>query len=574
MSRLSSLKSITTRAEMATLLQFKAASLTYILFKQPDAAKYKTFEVPKRSGGKRTIHAPIEALKLMQTKVSVLLQDCVEEINTAKKLNDRVCHGFTRHRSIISNARLHRNRRYVFNLDLEDFFPSINFGRVRRFFIKDKNFALHKDVATVLAQIACRDNALPQGSPCSPVISNLIAHVLDMHLVGLASKVGCMYTRYADDLTFSTNKKAFPPEIAAPSDINPHLWIPGKELQGLITHADFRVNSRKTHMQYRTSRQDVTGLTVNRRINVRQEYRHDVRAMVHRLLNTGGFEVWRKVEKSGVVTLEKRPGTINELHGMLGFIDDIDLDHRGHTPGWNPPEKPSSNELMYLRFLIYMNFFAAELPVVLCEGKTDNIYLTHAIRSLAADYPYLATVAPDGKIRLNIRLYKYRKSSTARILKLSDGGSASVLKFVKTYRTETTKFKGPGLKKPFVILYDNDSGASKIKPFVKGIRGNTSNGAEPFAYLFANVYAVATPLLNGAQSSKIEDFFDPSLLLTVVGGKAFNPDENTFDTNIHYGKKIFAEAVVRLQAAKINFNRFRPLLTNLEAPIKAHLAAT
>jgi RNA-directed DNA polymerase len=58
MSRLDSLKSITTRAEMATLLQFKSASLSYILFKQPDAAKYKTFEVPKRSGGKRTIHAP------------------------------------------------------------------------------------------------------------------------------------------------------------------------------------------------------------------------------------------------------------------------------------------------------------------------------------------------------------------------------------------------------------------------------------------------------------------------------------------------------------------------------------
>src|ERR1017187_9191203 len=454
MSRLNSLKSITTRAEMATLLQFKSASLCYILFKQPDAAKYKTFEVPKRSGGTRTIHAPIDALKLMQKKLSVLLQDCVDEINTAKNLQNRVSHGFTRKRSIITNARLHRNRRYVFNLDLEDFFPSIHFGRVRGFFIKDRNFALHKDVATVIAQIACREKTLPQGSPCSPVISNLIAHVLDMHLVSLASKVGGTYSRYADDLTFSTNEKVFPPEIAVPSDTDPNLWVPGDELQRLITHSDFVVNNRKTHMQYRTSRQYVTGLVVNRRINVRQEYRRGVRAMVDRLLNTGGFDVYGKVEKSGDVTLEKRPGKVNELHGMLGFIDNIDLDHRKNTPGWKPSDKLSSSELMYQRFLIYMNFFAAERPVVLCEGKTDNIYLTHAIRSLAPDYPYLATVAPDGKIRLNVRLYKYRQSSTARILGLRDGGSASLLNFVRTYRRETAKFKGPGLKNPFIVLYD------------------------------------------------------------------------------------------------------------------------
>jgi RNA-directed DNA polymerase len=202
MTRLISLKSATTRADIASLLQFKAKFLSYILFKKADAGKYKTFEVPKRNDGKRTIHAPVEALKLMQKKLSVLLQDCIDEINTAKKLQDRVSHGFKRKRSIVTNARLHRNRRYVFNIDLEDFFPSINFGRVRGFFIKDKNFALQKDVATVIAQIACRDNCLPQGSPCSPVISNLVANVLDMHLVGLASEVGCTYSRYADDLTF------------------------------------------------------------------------------------------------------------------------------------------------------------------------------------------------------------------------------------------------------------------------------------------------------------------------------------------------------------------------------------
>src|SRR5262249_7352449 len=156
---------------------------------------------------------------------------------------DKIAHGFKRARSIITNARQHRNRRYVFNIDLQNFFPSINFGRVRGYFMRDANFALHKDVATAIAQIACDENALPQGSPCSPVISNLVAHVLDIHLMRLASTVGCTYSRYADDLTFSTNKKIFPPQIAEPSKTTPHIWLPGAELQRLIRHCGFQINA-------------------------------------------------------------------------------------------------------------------------------------------------------------------------------------------------------------------------------------------------------------------------------------------------------------------------------------------
>lgn len=183
MSRLASLKAAATLADLAKLLEFTASGLSYVVFKQPDAAKYKTFEIPKRTGGTRKIQAPLGALKLVQQRLSVLLQDCLDEIISIKKRKDRIAHGFKRKRSIITNAREHRNRRYVFNIDLEDFFPSINFGRVRGYFIKDNSFGLNQEVATAIARIACHDNFLPQGSPCSPVISNLIAHVLDMHLV-------------------------------------------------------------------------------------------------------------------------------------------------------------------------------------------------------------------------------------------------------------------------------------------------------------------------------------------------------------------------------------------------------
>lgn len=571
MSRLALLKSVTTRGDLAKLLQFKPASLSYILFKQP-APRYRVFEIPKRKGGTRIIKAPSDQLKLLQEKLSDLLQDCLDEINKAKKRTDRIVHGFKRERSIITNARQHRNRRHVFNLDLEDFFPSINFGRVRGFFIRDKDFALNENVATTIAQIACDQNALPQGSPCSPVISNLIAHVLDMHLVGLASTVGCTYSRYADDLTFSTNKRDFPPEIAGPSDTDPHLWMPGRELLRLIAHAGFKVNPAKTRMQYRTSRQEVTGLVVNQKINVRHEYRHNVRAMVHSLFTKGSFELFGAVEKAGVVTVEKRPGTLRELHGRLGFIDGIDRYNKKHAP--QPKDAPpiSSKELMYKQFLIYKDFHTAEAAVVICEGDTDNVYLTHAIRSLAAQFPDLAEIKLDGKIRLKVRLYKYTRSSTARILGLNDGGSSCLSKFISSYKKETDKFKAPGRKNPVIVLYDNDSGANSIRNTIRDTFHAKVSGTEPYVHVVANLYALPTPLLNGASQSKIEDFFEPALKATQVGGKTFN-ETNGKKTEHHYGKSIFAHAVVRPRADNINFAGFIPLLNNLVAAIKAHAAA-
>ena len=571
MSSLNSLKAAATLSDLANLLQFRPSALSYILFKLPDWAKYKTFEIPKRNGGKRTIKAPIDKLKLVQQKLSTLLQDCIDEINEAKGRKDRVAHGFKRKRSIITNAREHRNRRYVFNIDLEDFFPSINFGRVRGYFIRDKSFSLNQSVATVIAQIACHENALPQGSPCSPVISNLIAHVLDMHLVRLSSTVGCTYSRYADDLTFSTNKKIFPREIAEPSEAGSHLWTPGAELERIITHSGFRINPSKTHMQYRTSRQEVTGLVVNKKINIRREYRHTVRAMVHSLLRTGSFEVYAAADVSGTPTMKKKEGTLNQLHGMLGFIDTIDLYNKKHTDEPKDISRLSSKELMYQQFLIYKNFFAGGVPVVLCEGETDNVYLTHAIRSLAASYPELATINPDGKILLNIRLYKYRKSSTARILGLRDGGSSALARFIATYKRETAKFRAPGQKQPVIILYDNDSGAHKIRSVVNEACGKKLDGTEPFASVVQNLYVVATPLLNGAKESTIEDFFEATLKTTVVAGKTFDTN-NDFDTTTHYGKKTFAYTVVRPNADSINFEGFHPLLTNLVSAMKSHAA--
>jgi RNA-directed DNA polymerase len=323
-SKLAELKAASDRKDLARLLGLKPSALAYVLYRRVESAKYQTFEIPKRRGGIRTISAPIDELKIVQRKLADLLQDCVSEIQKTKGIKDRTVHGFSRKKSIISNAHQHRKRRYVLNLDLKDFFPSINFGRVRGFFLKDKDYLLNADVATVIAQIACYQNALPQGSPCSPVISNLVGNLLDVKLRKLAADTGCTYTRYADDLTFSTNKPVFPKGLAAAPDDGSQIWTLRKELLEIIDFSGFQVNLPKTRMQYRDSRQEVTGLVVNRKVNVSQQYRRMVRTMVHNLYRKGSFTV--------TTAAGEKEGKNDQLHGMLGFIYRIDLENSSDKP--------------------------------------------------------------------------------------------------------------------------------------------------------------------------------------------------------------------------------------------------
>lgn len=573
MTQFTKLKSAGSLRDVASLLAFKSPGLAYILFRKDAPSKYRKFEIPKRQGGFRTICAPSAELKKAQKNLADLLQNCVETINLAKGHDDQISHGFTRKRSIITNAKKHRNQRYVFNIDLKDFFNTINFGRVRGFFIKDKNFALQPEVATILAQIACHENALPQGSPCSPVISNLIGHVLDIHLVKLASRTGCTYSRYADDLTFSTNKKTFPPSIAECVLGSEHNWVPGKELSRLIRKSGFEINEAKTRMQYHDSRQEVTGLVVNKIINVPREYRHTVRAMVHRLFVTGEFDsVHYGEDEHGAVIKTRIAGTMHQLHGRLGFIDSIDLYNKSNVDqekNAKDESKITSKESLYRRFLLYKEFYVAASPVIICEGKTDNVYLLHAIRSLVADYPLLATRDVKGVIKLNIRIFKFTDTSTGRILGMSSGGGPNLAKFIRLYAKEVKGFKSFGIQKPVIVLVDNDSGSDSVFSVVKSITKNTPTRTEPFIHVANNLYVATTPLKAGQPESEMEDFFDLSAKATLVDGKKFDQRKTT-NPETHYGKQIFAHKVVVPHADKIDFNGFRGILDNLEKVIDAH----
>lgn len=581
MSKLKKLKQATTVHGLAVLLGFKPKALSYILYKKDPNKKYKKFEIPKRTGGMREISSPCPDLMNLQRRLADLLQECIAEINAERKIHSALSHGFRPKFSIYTNAFVHRNRRYVLNLDLKNFFGTINFGRVRGFFITNKHFALDPKVATLIAQIACFDNVLPQGSPCSPVISNLIGHLLDIRLAALARKHGCSYSRYADDITFSTNKSVFPIEIAQRENESTHYWGLGSSLTKLITKAGFTINTSKTRMQYAASRQEVTGLIVNKKVNTRSEYRHAARAMVHRVLTKGDFFIEALTTSSdGKVAQKEQPGSIDQLNGILSFIDSINLQNRkkallpeNRHKDLPPAEPPASFDRLYRRFLFFKHFFASSKPVVVCEGKTDNIYLQCAVRSLGKDYPKLADVDAKGIVKRKLSFFR-RTHTTDRILGLS-GGTAQLVEFLKEYQAEQRALQAPVKPNPTILLIDNDEGAKGVFGYLKNAMKlpTPPDGSAPFYCLAKNIYVVATPRPPSAKSSMIEDFFPKHVLDTKLSGKSFNPKNEGLNLKMEYGKSHFATHVVKKNEATIDFTGFKPILDRLEAVISHHSAS-
>ena len=377
MSRLEKLKKTTSLSELAHLLEYKPGAVSYILYKIPKEDKYIEFEIPKKNGGTRKLNAPTDKLKHLQRCLADLLNECFDEICNKDKQRKSLSHGFRKNHSIITNAKKHKNKRYVFNIDLMDFFPSLNFARVRGFFIKNYHFNLESKIATFIAQIACHNNELPQGSPCSPIISNLIGHLLDIRMHNLAKKTECTYSRYADDLTFSTNKKDFSEKIAFMKDEN--VWVAGKSLIKEIGKVGFSINDKKTSMQYKSARQTITGLIVNEKINIKKEYYKKARSMCHELFKSDEFYI----NDSGLNN--KTKGTLNQLEGILSFIYQVKLPHY-ICDNKNKGVKPTAITNLYRKFLFYKHFFSIEKPLIICKGKTDAIYLKCALKQLGNKY--------------------------------------------------------------------------------------------------------------------------------------------------------------------------------------------
>lgn len=581
MSLLQKLRKATTLADLAELLGFKRQAITYILFKQTDNQRYFEFEISKQSGGSRTIAAPNERLKRLQSNLAHLLENCLAELEETGVRKTPFVHGFIKGKSIVTNAKIHRNKRWVLNLDLHDFFGTVNFGRVRGTLIKDNSFQLHPTVATLIAQIACRNNALPQGAPSSPILANMVTRPLDLKLVDIANQHGLRYSRYADDITFSTRIRDFPPALVDNSATESgHAWALGSRLEKAITKAGFTVNPKKTRLQYLESRQEVTGLVVNRRVNVTREYRKKVRAMVHSLVSTGAFHLDTAGTARVANKQTKAVDPLRQLQGMLGFIDWVDS--RGRTlkddrygqshlhrdkKAFKAKDLPNQ-EKQYRKFLFYREFFAMERPVVLTEGKTDKVHLYAAIKRQAALFPLLADASAIPATS-SVRVFPSSEKRTCALMGLS-GGTANLAAFISEYEAETKKFFKPSARHPVIVLVDLDDGWKRVKSAIDKKTGGAADGTEDFYYLGSNLYVVCIPPPAGAKEGCIEDLYTAAVLKKDLDGKYFDKSNKTVDEGKHFGKFVFAERVVKPHVKTIEFGGFNVLLHRLSMAIGAH----
>jgi RNA-directed DNA polymerase len=233
---------------------------SFLYLHQTVNRQYIEFTIPKKSGEERKICAPSKQLKLVQKKISEIL-----ELFYVPNEN---CHGFVKERSIVTNAELHTNKTYVLNIDLEDFFPSIKTKRIIDTMVNTP-FSFSNEMASIIARFACKNGSLPQGSPLSPIVSNICCEKLDTDLKFFSSKHKLNYSRYADDITFSGYRKIF----------DKRFFSELGNILGKKHH--FRIKKTKTRIQNRNNRQEVTGIVVNDKLNINRTYIRNLRALIH-----------------------------------------------------------------------------------------------------------------------------------------------------------------------------------------------------------------------------------------------------------------------------------------------------
>jgi RNA-directed DNA polymerase len=273
--------------EIATTMGITVGQLRFLSFsrKTSTISHYIRFKIPKKTGGERLISAPMPRLKNAQHWILVNILEKLELHDTA--------HGFRRDRSIVSNAQPHVRSDVIINFDLKDFFPSISYKRVKGLF---HSFGYSEAAATIFGllctepeiaeveldgktyYVAMSERHLPQGSPASPAITNLLCRRLDRRLSLMAENLGFCYTRYADDLTFS-----------ASGDSLRHICNILRRTESIVIHEGFIINQEKTRILRKNRQQEVTGVVVNERPTISKKELKRFRATLYPIASIQGY---------------------------------------------------------------------------------------------------------------------------------------------------------------------------------------------------------------------------------------------------------------------------------------------
>jgi RNA-directed DNA polymerase len=271
---------------------------------------YREFDILKKNKRDyRTISEPLPNLKNIQRWILREILSKLEPSEYSKAFRP----GY----SIKDNAKFHRRQKKLLTMDIKDYFGSIDYKKVFTFF---RNLGYSKQVSVMLANICTLNNGLPQGSPTSPMLSNLITKNLDQRIAGFSRKHKIRYTRYADDITFS-------------GDFDEGYVI--KFIKTVLNSEGFTINESKTRVRKRNQRQEVTGIVVNEKMQASRRYRRDFRQQMYFIKRYGLDSHVNKIEADNSLNY------LYHLLGMANFIINI-----------NPNDKETKEDYYYLKELL------------------------------------------------------------------------------------------------------------------------------------------------------------------------------------------------------------------------------
>lgn len=300
--------------DLAKGMGIPVGQLRFLSFsrKHSKISHYKRFKMAKKTGGYRLISAPMPKLKKAQHWI-------LEHVLNAVSVHENA-HGCVIGKSIKTNAIPHIGKAVVINQDFQNFFPSVTYNRIKGVFIA---LGYSHQVATLFALLCSEprivdisllgedyyaqrgERFLPQGSPCSPAITNILCRKLDFRLSGLAKKYGFNYTRYVDDITFSGDKDGLP-----------NITALLKYSRKIVTSENFKLHPEKLRIMKRNAKQEVTGVVVNEKANLPKASLKRFRALLF------------QIEKDGIEGKSWNPGgnVLAQIDGYANYIYQIDPD--------------------------------------------------------------------------------------------------------------------------------------------------------------------------------------------------------------------------------------------------------
>lgn len=293
--------------QLSTVRMHRGPRYTLTPLSRPETS-WKPSAKPKA----RSVWRPYKELKDVQRQINQLISTRFQP--------HPIAHAYARGRGIVTNARKHVGKEWLFHVDLVNFFGSIKEERVVEA-LRNELSEMGVDDIRAIANLCCHQGSLPQGAPSSPVLSNLVCLALDRQLQTLASELGLIVTRYSDDICFSSASDFLPCELATVEGRGAAQRITlGEPLNCLFKAAEFAVNFRKVRFQRRTERQQVTGLIVNDGINVPRECYRKVR---------GALRLWERYGLHEAARhCQPKVSETKFANSLRGFIDYV-----GHVTG-------------------------------------------------------------------------------------------------------------------------------------------------------------------------------------------------------------------------------------------------